>query len=141
MKILALVGLPGSGKSHYINKLESLDKYLIIDDPKNADDLPDIATAKNFDIIIADCHLCIPRIREKFINKMNKTYPDHSIEFLFFENNPSQCLKNVNYRNDGRKVETTIIQYSKEYEIPVNSNIIPVFNTDLLIKNKNKFKP
>lgn len=141
MKILALVGLPGSGKSHYINKLENKDSFLISDDPKNQEDLPDPFIARNFNIVIADCHLCIPRIRDRFINKINKLYPEHSLEFVFFDNNPSQCLKNVNYRNDGRKVETTIIQYSKEYIIPENSNIIPVFNTDLLIKTKNKFKP
>jgi hypothetical protein len=136
MKIIAVIGLPGSGKSHYLDKFKNNPDYLIIDDPKNISEIP-LDISKN--ILIADCHLCRTTVRDSFKNIITKLLPNHSIEIVFFENNPTQCLKNVEYRNDGRKVEATIIQYSKKYEIPEGSKVIPVFNTELL-KNKRKNK-
>lgn len=135
MKITALIGLPGSGKSHYLFKFKNNPDYIIIDDPKSKDELPE-NTDKN--IIIADCHLCIPSIRIQFEKIIKDKYPNHLIELVFFENNPEMCHKNSNYRNDGRVVNLTINEYSKKYVIPEGYNILPVYDTDK-IKSKIKF--
>lgn len=136
MKIIAVIGLPGSGKSYYLDKFKNNPDYIIIDDPKNISEIP-VDVDKN--ILIADCHLCRKEVLNSFKQVINKILPKHSIELVFFENNPNQCLKNVEYRNDGRKVEATIIQYSKKYEIPEGEKVIPIFNTELLTKKrKNK---
>lgn len=139
-KITVLVGLPGSGKSYYI-KQNSDSKTIIVDDPKNANELPDKLTS---DLIIADCHLCREKTRESLNKILQIRYPKAEINYVFFENNPEQCLKNVKFRNDGRFVEPTIKNYSKEYSIPENATVLPVFDTSTLKSkptNRKKNKP
>jgi len=132
-KITVLVGLPGSGKSYYI-KQNSDSKTIIVDDPKNANELPDKLTS---DLIIADCHLCREKTRESLHKILQIRYQKAEINYVFFENNPEQCLQNVKFRNDGRFVEPTIKNYSKEYNIPDNATVLPVFDTSTLKSNPN----
>lgn len=133
--ITLLVGLPGSGKSHYIAN-SSTPYTHIIDDPRSKSELPEKLEG---DMIIADCHLCREKTRETLNNIIAEMYPDASTHYVFFENNPKQCLKNVAYRNDGRVVEPTINNYSRVYNIPEGSEVVAVFDTSTL-KNKRKQK-
>src|ERR1019366_2702358 len=45
------------------------------------------------------------------------------VDWLFFENNMEKCLKNIKYRDDGRKVEGLIKLLNIEYTIP--DGIVP----------------
>jgi predicted kinase len=137
-KVTVIVGLPGSGKSHYINEHADKDT-MIVDDPKHISELPDKLTSN---LIIADCHLCKPKSREALNNILDIRYPKAEIEYIFFENNPDQCLKNVKHRNDGRYVEPTIKNYSKVYTIPEDAITVSIFDTTTLKnKSKNRLRP
>ena len=127
MKIIFLVGLPGSGKTYLGKQLES-DTSLFIDDISISNDgLTSLINAINSNnyktIIVADVFLC--KHFERILAFSFLRYINYSgdIEWIFFENDPEKCLKNVEKRADGRKVERLIMELSKKYTIPVNSEV------------------
>lgn len=132
-QITLLIGLPGSGKTDYISKNFKEGDYTIVDDPRKGSDIP-----VNFEkhLIIADCHLCREQSMAGFKEFAATRFPDIPINYIYFENNPEQCLKNAAFRNDGRIVEPTIRHMSKTYKIPEDVTPIPVFNTDTLKKKR-----
>jgi uridine kinase len=132
--IILIVGLPGSGKSKLANQinLDNHNKFRIINDPKNFNEIK-----KHIDenLIITDPYLCFEKNRqqaEKLIKKLN---PNSKIEWIFFENNPKQCLINSNVRNRAntitfkpiKKVESFIKNFSQYYNPPENSLILKVW--------------
>ena len=110
--VIIIVGLSGSGKTHLANQLANSDT-VIIDDPK---DMAEVNNNLSDNVIITDPNLCIEVYRNAA--KEFFTSKGYKIEWIYFENNKEQCLKNVLYRNDGRKVDTAIERHSKAYEIP-----------------------
>jgi adenylate kinase family enzyme len=124
-KVILICGLPGSGKTFLGKKLSKSLNIEYIDDINSKDRLVELLN-DNKSCIISDPHFVKSNVRilaEEFIAKYNV-----NIEWLFFENNPEQCLKNVNKRNDGRKVSSFIKCLTKEYIIPDGVNIISVWN-------------
>lgn len=122
-----IIGLPASGKTtlaNIINKDNDF-KYRIIDDPKNF--MKDIYPYINEDLIITDPTLCIESNRDKAVS-MIKKYTNAKIEWIFFENNPKQCLINAKNR-ENKKVDSLISLLSKEYVIPKGSNTCKVHGT------------
>lgn len=122
--LIILVGLPGSGKTWYAQNVLKYDYF--IDDPKGFFDFP---TDVNGTIVIADPHLCSEHLRAKSI--LPVMYPKHSIKWIFFENNPEKCRKNVEYRSkngDNRNVLKCIEHLTKLYTIPDGSEIIEIWN-------------
>lgn len=111
-KVTLLIGLPGSGKSYLGNKLSSN----FIDDPK----VRPVLNGK--DLVVADLNFCIEKNRESAINYFEER--GYIVECVYFENNPKKCKKNVEYRDDGRKVLCSIDIYSKLYKIP--KNVVPI---------------
>ena len=115
MKIILIVGLPGSGKSYLANLLAKDDENsVIIDDISDTAQLPKLANL----LIITDVNFCQDSVRDLAIHILNKIYPHVSIEWVFFENNSAACRLNVAHRNDGRYVEGTIRRFENEYHIP-----------------------
>lgn len=129
MKITLITGLPGSGKTFYSKTLSGF----IIDDFSNIEGtVKDILSqAPKGDIIITDPWLIIGENRQSAELKIKEVYPDCKIEWIFFENNPKQCCKNLLDRNDGRKISyDSIFWMSKIYDVPENTNLMPVFNKE-----------
>lgn len=120
MRIICLVGMPGSGKTFWANSFQP-NKY-VIDDIKNLNQLPD----KFENLIISDPYFCITSIRNKANEILSKKY-EIKVEWIFFENDKEKCKRNVQHRNDGRKVFGLIDQLSTLYEIPSNINPIKIW--------------
>jgi len=78
------------------------------------------------DFIISDTPLCIDSIKVDFLLWCKKYIPKYELEFIYFGNNPEQCLKNVKNRKDSREVES-FIKFSTNGYRP-EGNIIPVYN-------------
>ena len=118
---LFIIGLPGSGKTFLGKKLSKERKALFIDDPKTFSNVES-------DIVVADPSFCNPEIREKAKKIVESN--GFTVEFLFFENDPVQCRKNVELRvsmGDFRKVDNAITVLTKIYVIPEKVNVIPVY--------------
>lgn len=113
------IGLPGSGKSFWIKNIVNKIGYKVIDDPKNFDE--DILPYIHKNIIVADPHLCDPKIRESAIEKLESL--GYSVSCVFFENNPEACMKNIHWRDDGRQIKNLD---SFNYQIPDGVDIIKI---------------
>jgi len=116
-EIILIVGLPGSGKTYLANTLSNSNK--IFDDITSLNDLP---TTDSF--VIVDVNFCDEYILKNALEILNKKFPDHKIDIIYFENDPAKCRKNVEYRqkykNDTRNVEGTIRRFEKIYNPPPN---------------------
>lgn len=132
MKITFLVGLPGSGKTHYGNLLAEDPNVVYIDDISVREDpMREIQLAMGVEhILISDVFLCREEERKKAIRVVRRIAAlerfDYEVDWVFFENNPEQCLKNVAYRDkqgDHRAVNGLIRELTKEYKIP--QGIVP----------------
>lgn len=124
--ITLLIGLPGSGKTWYAQNVLEYDVF--IDDPKDLSDFPrDINSSQH--IVIADPMLCVGL--DRAVSFLMEVYSEHSIEYIFFENNPEKCQRNVEYRienGDIRKVNITADILVKQYSIPNDVKIIPIWS-------------
>jgi hypothetical protein len=115
MKVIFIVGLPCSGKTHLGQEMDGV----FIDDisKRGLSTLPSSADL----LIISDPFLC--RKRDRFIAEqtIKEKYPDCEVDWIFFENAPDKCLKNMKRRfgdGDTRAVRGLVLLLSKEYTIP-----------------------
>lgn len=130
-QIIVIIGLPGSGKSSFSENF--CQSHKIFDDFINifySGELMD--NIKNHNkVCIIDPRLCVFAIFFKYITIIEKYASRKDIQLILFENNPSQCEKNVSVRNDGRILNNTIKNYSGNYSIDNysqwNCYIMPVY--------------
>lgn len=147
--LIIIVGLPGSGKSRYIEKetariraaglllgLVSHD-YMACsmgNDPHpsksaNLADLrKDLADGKT--CIIADIAFTEPRTRDALVATL-KSVPSLTIDWIYFANDLEQCLRNIGYvnatyhRSDSTRVAAAR-RFSPLYKIPDDVTPLPV---------------
>lgn len=129
--IYVIVGLPGSGKTHYGRELLSRllakgRKVALYDDLSINKEASDAFEAhdpdKDVDIIIADVFLCSPMVRMVCEKHLESKFPLAEIKWVFFENNPVKCHENVKSRTGSdRKVDNMIDTMTRQYYIPPNS--------------------
>ena len=128
MKIFLLVGMPGCGKTYLGNQLSKELDAVFIDDVNLNNGIQQVKNAVAGHVsplVVADVFLC----REKEREAAKKILEDrgYDIEWIFFENDPEKCLKNVRRRDDGRKVEGLIRQLTKEYTIPEGAEVRQIY--------------
>lgn len=121
LTVSILIGLPGSGKTTYINQFAP--KYnAIFDDILSPEDVirfKNICIEFGGLIVIADCNLCNEKnlyVLEHILK--NEIGREVKIEKIYFENNPDACRANVARRNDQRNVEGSIANLSRIYSPP-----------------------
>lgn len=106
-EIILIVGLPGSGKSHYIKGLTEQDNFSVFDDFYSKAEESKIESSVYYDdlieildkggkCIISDIVFCQKnRLDEikKFINENCKV--EFDLKIHFFKNDPENCRKNI----------------------------------------------
>jgi hypothetical protein len=133
-KAVIIVGLPASGKSTYALKLVAIKHgYLLIDDSAMgySDFYLKMATdylKDNHNCIFTDISLCSDVDRERCA-KVLSLYA--TVEWIFFANNPAQCLMNARKRGDLISVKDDIQRLSKLYNTPHGSTVFSVYGTPI----------
>jgi hypothetical protein len=130
LRIILIIGLPCSGKTHLANSLLGRNwGWQLIDDPKYFKKVEDVIWTATNTVIISDPNFCIKENRLSAIRKL-KSIRDVDIDFIYFENNPKKCIKNFKYRKmngDERNVLNTILLYTKKYTIPQGVEIFNIW--------------
>lgn len=119
MKLYLIVGLPGSGKSHYIKILQKHKqvRYGIHDyyagrirngvvTPSRSnfhDKLMDAIDAGE-NIAVADILFISDMIREEFIEYVKSLRDDIEIHIVAFTNDPESCLRNIEARMQRKEI-------------------------------------
>lgn len=119
-----VVGLPGSGKSWYINNvLNKNNEYkYVVDDPQDLI-LIRQAILEGATIVVADPHLCNTKTRESAFTLFQDN--GYSIYATYFDNDPEQCKKNIELRDDERSIGDLA---AFKYELPKGENYMkPVY--------------
>jgi len=132
-ELIAIVGLPGSGKTERFRQESSLIDYSFIDDPTSSEELNYLLDAGEVQgIMLADPNLCSAQVRQALLTFVGDRA---TCSFLYFENDVEACRKNIIRRGDDR-VESTLralYRLSKAYEIPEDTdpcNRMPIFTSD-----------
>lgn len=110
-KIYLIIGLPGSGKTHYANTV--LRHLPLVDDISYIKQLP-----LTGDFVLTDVNFCDHSVLETAETLLKQKYPDAEIHRIYFENDAYKARRNVERRNDGRNVEGTIRRFAPYYSPP-----------------------
>lgn len=140
MKLILIAGLPGSGKTTYAKQLrnELVSKGIscvLTTDPMHLsifkDDYSKFAHTGDDVWIIESPYLCRKHDQDALIDYITKNihFDIQDVKWIVFENNPIQCLANIEHRQDGRDVLPTIKLFSRDYHIPDSAQIIPVWSS------------
>lgn len=109
-----IIGLPGSGKTHYANT--SLKDVPLVDDIVSINQLSQVTQ-----IAITDVNFCDATVLEK-AETILADYYGHAIFYhIYFENDARKARMNVLRRNDERNVEGTIARFEKIYNPPADA--------------------
>ncbi len=114
-KYIFVIGLPGSGKTEAFKNKET-----VLDDEENSYcALVSLMKENKAEIYLLSAEFCDEQVLQsvvKFIEEFDSNSPE--FEYVYYENNPTQCIKNVINRNDGRNVLADISALSKIYNPP-----------------------
>lgn len=124
MDIVLLIGLPGSGKTFVALRDYVSQGYALVDDPKSYDEVKAAISLDVPGVVIADPHLCFKNTREAAIRLLSP----HTVECVFFENNPERASRNIIHRGDDRG-HINLGYFSQGYEIPEGAVPLPIWNS------------
>lgn len=119
--IYLIIGLPGSGKTHYANTV--LRHLPLVDDISYIKQLP-----LTGDFVLTDVNFCDARILDTAETLLKQKYPDATLYKIYFENDVDKARQNVQRRNDGRNVEGTIMRFAPMYKPPYDA--LRIFTND-----------
>jgi hypothetical protein len=127
-------GLPGSGKSFLANKIKSENTdFALLDDIANISQIKNIMEDGE-NIILTSPYFESYLFRGNNFLKLNQILEgnnDYELTEYWFENNPKACIDNLKNRQEHHIKSDSIIgeiyTFSKNYNIPKNVEVIPVY--------------
>jgi len=140
--ITLIAGLPGSGKSTWLDAEVAHSDALALDDFKakavNNDSsfgssrhIPALKQALDSgrSCLISDIDFCRSEARAEAERYIASHFPEAVISWMFFERNVDACRANV-VRDEKRRAErrlAAIEQFAGQYSVPVGSILVPVW--------------
>ncbi len=135
--LTVIVGLPASGKSHFLDERRSSQNDPIVAHDflaqsvtglcRDALKFTDIALAINngTNCIIADIAFCYALKRQELEGEMTRRCPGVNVRYIYFENSPTRCIVNARYanRHDTLRRIALIEELSSGYEIRVEHGL------------------
>ena len=140
--LIAIVGLPGSGKSRYIAQIRGALPGVVADDymAHPHGDSPRFTDARRFvelvralnagrDSLVCDVNFCRPHRRGEFEAAIHGVAPGVVFEWRFFENDPDACIQNVRRRAriNVTREEATIVKLAPHYQYPADAVVLRVW--------------
>lgn len=129
--ITILIGLPGSGKTHYIREHRKISSVIFDDVTVNDPQFKNLKQCNSQIIMVSDPTFVYGTRESIELFFRNKIFPDQKLTFIFkyFENDLIKCWNNVKLRNDGREINWHIMKHmSLNYKIPDNVTPIEVID-------------
>lgn len=141
LKLLVIVGMPGSGKTTLLEQLVKTKKISNYCDDYEFGPIKRVDPARRLEDerllaglqrgerwAIADTRYCDKRERLKLIKALQKLVPNLKLEFLYFENRPDLCERNVTIRKGSlpRHEINLIYYYTELYDIPDDAKVIKI---------------
>jgi hypothetical protein len=103
MTFVMLVGLPGSGKSYFGNK-SGAPFFDDITQNGGIDAVLNNITNENDCVFLSDYGFIFEETRKNAVTILRNKFPDCYIQWIVWENNPEKCWRNIQHRNDTRKI-------------------------------------
>ena len=143
MPITFVVGLPGSGKSTWIEQQAQGTDALVIHDFKarsHNDDpafhssrhLPELIAAveSGRNSFIADIDFCRTASRNEAAAFLARAFPGVKVQWVFFEKNVAACQANARRDIDRRAQDrlAKIAEFGPQYQIPEGVILVPVWS-------------
>lgn len=99
-KVVLVLGLPGSGKTHYINKFYSDDKWCKFHDLHYASDMLDYNIYQNKNIVFGSGHIINVYLFDKLLEHIVKYLkdPKKQIKIVMFRHDVYRCRINIKNR-------------------------------------------
>jgi hypothetical protein len=126
MRFIFLVGLPGSGKTHYGKRMG----LPFLDDVTQHGGLEAVQElAKTTDtIVLSDYSFIFPTDRHQAEYVLNYRFPGCKIYYIAFDNDPEKCWANIQFRDDGRVItRDSLFRASERYGYPEHATRFPVY--------------
>ena len=145
-KVVIVVGLPGSGKSHWVDGhraectglvtydyfKDSLVPTLRLPDSRHYQDLVESVKAGK-DCLLADIAFCEAHRRRETERILADVAPTAVVKWIFFENNPEACRVNIN--RDGSERARDRLKYldifASSYSIPCGVEPVRVWQPSI----------
>ena len=128
LKVVLLIGLPGSGKTYLAQHEYAPKGYLVVDDPKTIEEIQtvlDLAyTSKAPGVVLCDPTLVMAGHREKAFEYLKLC----DVECVYFENDPVKAQMNCTNRQDGRVINLRF--FSSFYDIPDGVTCRPIWTPE-----------
>lgn len=124
-----VIGLPGSGKTFLLVDFAK-QGYDVYDDIKSLDEIKVISPTSNY-ICLSSPMFCDNEILLRAVSAARVKFSNAVPFFTFFENDPENCWKNIQRRNDGRLISKDFLyQLSKMYDTTYRNYVIPVYKDE-----------
>lgn len=144
-EIIVIVGLPGSGKSTYIE--QNFEGVFVCDDYHKSgggsfetsvyykDLVRTLAQGNN--AVISDIAYCKDELLEEtasgLLTLIGRLKINPRIKYLYFENDPDACKENIMRRKREGRVERELAfvdETSSRYTVPHKATVLPVFRPE-----------